>query len=91
MIDIRGLSFTYSGSERPILRDVDLHIVEGEAVLLAGPSGGGKSTLLRCLNYLEGFDAGEVEIAGVTLRPGRRVRIRRCRAFVRRPVVPGGG
>jgi ABC-type polar amino acid transport system ATPase subunit len=37
--------------------------------VIVGPSGGGKSTLLRCLNYLDGFDAGEVEIAGVTLRP----------------------
>src|SRR4029078_1753704 len=37
---------------------------------IVGPSGGGKSTLLRCLNYLETLDAGEVEIAGIALRPG---------------------
>jgi ABC-type polar amino acid transport system ATPase subunit len=37
---------------------------------VVGPSGGGKSTLLRCLNSLEPFEAGEVEIAGFRLRPG---------------------
>jgi ABC-type polar amino acid transport system ATPase subunit len=41
-----------------------------------GPSGGGKSTLLRCLNYLEPFDAGTVSIAGFDLRPGMGARDR---------------
>ena len=40
----------------------------------SGPSGGGKSTLLRCLNYLDSFDTGEVEIAGIALRPGMDTR-----------------
>ena len=42
----------------------------GETIAIVGPSGGGKSTLLRCLNYLEAFEAGEIDIAGFELRPG---------------------
>jgi energy-coupling factor transporter ATP-binding protein EcfA2 len=52
MIDIRGLTFTYPHAEEPVLHDVTLSIQEGEAVLVSGPSGGGKSTFLRCLNGL---------------------------------------
>lgn len=52
MITIEGLTFAYAGAAQPVLRDVSLSIAEGEAVLVVGPSGGGKSTLLRCLNGL---------------------------------------
>jgi len=55
---------------RRVLEDVTAEVARGETIAIVGPSGGGKSTLLRCLNYLESFDEGEVEIAGVTLRPG---------------------
>ncbi|HMG56731.1 MAG TPA: amino acid ABC transporter ATP-binding protein [Kofleriaceae bacterium] len=60
-------------------------VAKGETIAIVGPSGGGKSTLLRCLNYLEGFDAGEVEIAGIALRPGmpgRDPELRRLRTRV---------
>src|ERR1043166_4473974 len=55
---------------REVLTGVTAAVDRGETIAIVGPSGGGKSTLLRCLNYLERFDAGEIEIAGVTLRPG---------------------
>jgi len=48
----QGLSFAYTGDDRSVLRDVTFDLAEGELVLMAGPSGGGKSTLLRCLNGL---------------------------------------
>jgi ABC-type polar amino acid transport system ATPase subunit len=57
-----------------VLRDVSAEVVKGETIAVVGPSGGGKSTLLRCLNYLESFDSGEISIAGVTLRPGMDAR-----------------
>jgi len=56
--------------ETEILRGVDLTVGRGEVVAVVGPSGGGKTTFLRALNYLTPFDAGEVEVAGLTLRPG---------------------
>jgi ABC-type polar amino acid transport system ATPase subunit len=68
VISVRSLSKRHG--TREVLTGVTAEVARGETIAIVGPSGGGKSTLLRCLNYLEGFDAGEVEIAGVTLRPG---------------------
>jgi ABC-type polar amino acid transport system ATPase subunit len=67
-----------------VLRDVDAEVGKGETVAIVGPSGGGKSTLLRCLNFLEDFDAGEIEIASVRLAPGMRdhARLRALRSSV---------
>ncbi len=52
MIQFEDFSFTYTGQHDPALRRVSLDIGEGEYVLVTGPSGGGKSTLCRCLNGL---------------------------------------
>lgn len=70
MITVRTLSKRHGDLE--VLRSIDATVARGETIAIVGPSGGGKSTLLRCLNYLETFDAGEVEIAGVKLSPGLR-------------------
>jgi ABC-type polar amino acid transport system ATPase subunit len=56
--------------ERVVLENVSAEVARGETIAIVGPSGGGKSTLLRCLNYLETFDAGAIDIAGFALRPG---------------------
>ena len=56
--------------EQEILRDLDFEIARGEVVAVVGPSGSGKSSLLRGLNYLTPFTSGEVEIAGHRLLPG---------------------
>jgi len=53
---------------RQVLRGIDAEVNEGETIALVGPSGGGKSTFLRCLNGLTSFDAGTVRVAGVELR-----------------------
>jgi putative ABC transport system ATP-binding protein len=47
-----------------ILKDIDLHIGQGEAIGMVGPSGSGKSTLLMVMAGLERPDSGTVEIAG---------------------------
>jgi ABC-type polar amino acid transport system ATPase subunit len=68
VISVRSLSKRHG--DRDVLVAVTASVAKGETIAIVGPSGGGKSTLLRCLNYLEGFDAGDVEIAGIALRPG---------------------
>lgn len=50
-----------------VLKGIDLEVNEGEVVAVIGPSGGGKSTLLRCLNKLETVDRGSITIDGEVL------------------------
>lgn len=50
-----------------VLKGIDLEVAEGEVVAVIGPSGGGKSTLLRCLNKLETIEHGSITIDGEVL------------------------
>ena len=59
-----------SHGERAVLQGIDAAVRHGETIALVGPSGGGKSTFLRCLNGLHPFDQGEVAVAGQRLLPG---------------------
>ncbi|RKJ76613.1 amino acid ABC transporter ATP-binding protein [Pyramidobacter sp. CG50-2] len=72
MITIRGLKKRFGALE--VLKGVDLDVEDGEVMAIIGPSGTGKSTLLRCMNYLEVPDAGEVSIDGITLTAGQAAR-----------------
>ena len=70
MIKIEGLTFSYSGTARPSLKGINLEVNGGEFVLVTGPSGGGKSSLCRCLNgliphFYGGEIAGRVSVAGM--------------------------
>jgi len=65
VIEIRGIRKAFAGVE--ILRGVDLSIGAGEIVALIGRSGCGKTTLLRCINFLEDYDAGEIRLDGELL------------------------
>src|SRR5262245_14521948 len=55
--------------DRLVLDGIDLHVTSGETIALIGPSGGGKSTLLRCLNGLTSFDAGQIRVSSQVLEP----------------------
>jgi cystine transport system ATP-binding protein len=57
-----------------ILKDISIRIPEGSVTALVGPSGGGKSTLLRCINLLEIPTAGSIRLGEETLAfaPGKR-------------------
>ena len=68
MIEIDDLRKTFDG--RVILDGITTKFDRGEVVSLVGPSGGGKSTLLRCLNGLESFESGSVKVGQEVLRPG---------------------
>lgn len=50
-----------------VLKGINMDVNEGEVVAIIGPSGGGKSTFLRCLNKLEDVDGGTIVIDGETL------------------------
>lgn len=70
MIQLQGVSYTYPDSACPSLQGIDLTVPDGEWLLLAGPSGGGKSTLLYVLNgliphVLGGEVRGDVEVNGL--------------------------
>lgn len=62
-VSLRGL--TKSFGDKTVLQDIDLDIHRGEFVVLLGPSGTGKTTLLRLLDGLEGPDAGEIRVPEV--------------------------
>lgn len=53
------------------LEDVSLKIKRGEVCLIFGPSGGGKSTLLRSINHLETIDSGSIIVDGIPLIEAR--------------------
>jgi ABC-type polar amino acid transport system ATPase subunit len=53
-----------------VLNGVSLAVRRGEVAAVIGPSGGGKSTLLRCINGLETFQDGKVQVGDVALRAG---------------------
>jgi polar amino acid transport system ATP-binding protein len=67
MIEVSGLVKRHG--ELEVLRGIDLVVNRGEVAVVVGPSGGGKSTFLRCLNGLERFQAGSVVVDGLPMDP----------------------
>jgi ABC-type polar amino acid transport system ATPase subunit len=65
MIELNNIVKRYGSVE--VLRGVSLTVRDGEVCVLLGPSGGGKSTLLRTINGLESFTSGTIEVCGLTL------------------------
>jgi len=63
VLRIRGLTKSFGAV--PVLRGIDLEVSRGEAVAVIGASGSGKTTLLRCINALEIYDEGSLEVDGV--------------------------
>lgn len=87
--EIRHLSLTRAGQD--VLRDVSLQVAPGEIVCLLGPSGGGKSSLLRCLNLLTEPPPGTVFLDGqdVTTLAVTALRRRVGMVFQQAALFPG--
>jgi ABC-type polar amino acid transport system ATPase subunit len=62
MISVKNITKSFEG--RTILDGIDLNIPQGKITCLIGPSGGGKTTLLRSIGLLEAPDSGTVDIDG---------------------------
>ena len=63
MLTIRNVNKQFDGT--PVLNNVSLSVNKGDVIAIIGQSGGGKTTLLRCMNFLETADSGEMEFDGV--------------------------
>ncbi|NME83864.1 amino acid ABC transporter ATP-binding protein [Clostridium sp. SM-530-WT-3G] len=68
MLKIRNVKKRFGDTE--VLKGIDLDIKSGEILVVVGNSGGGKTTLLRCVNALEYCDNGDIEINGKVLCKG---------------------
>jgi general L-amino acid transport system ATP-binding protein len=64
-IEIKGLNKWYG--EFHVLRNIDLNVARGERIVVCGPYGSGKSTLIRCINRLEPHQQGSIVVNGTEL------------------------
>jgi general L-amino acid transport system ATP-binding protein len=79
MITMKNINKWYGDFH--VLKDFNLDIKKGEKVVICGPSGSGKSTAIRCLNHLEKFQQGQININGTELIDDVKV-VREIRAQV---------
>lgn len=85
MLNIHQVKKTFGGTE--VLKGVDLTVHKGDVIAIIGQSGGGKTTLLRCMNFLETAESGTMEFDGerfdlAKISKGEIARLRRKTAFV---------
>jgi polar amino acid transport system ATP-binding protein len=80
IVDIRGLRKRFGANE--VLKGIDLTVQTGEVIAIIGKSGSGKSTLLRCINGLESFDEGALQVDGQPLEHGDARAMRALRQHV---------
>jgi ABC-type polar amino acid transport system ATPase subunit len=72
MIKVRNLHKSFGGHK--LFKGIHLEVARGEVVVLIGPSGSGKSTFLRCINGLETFEQGEIDVDSIALHSLNRAR-----------------
>ena len=67
MLELKNVTKEFNGKK--ILDSLDLSVPAGSILAITGPSGGGKTTLLRCICGLEKMDQGEIFVAGQKIDP----------------------
>ena len=72
LIEVKDLKKYYNGGEVKALDGISVDICKGDVIAVIGPSGGGKSTFLRCLNLLEKPTSGSILFDGVDIT-GKKV------------------
>ena len=77
VLEVKNLTKRFGDLE--VLKGVSFSLEKGQVLAIIGSSGGGKSTLLRCLNFLETPDSGEIIVNGKQLLSGSEEEIRRNR------------
>jgi polar amino acid transport system ATP-binding protein len=80
IVRIQALRKSFGSNE--VLKGIDLQVQPGEVIAIIGKSGSGKSTLLRCINGLESFQQGELEVDGQPLKQGDAKAMRALRQHV---------
>jgi ABC-type polar amino acid transport system ATPase subunit len=80
ILSLRGITKTL-GANR-VLTDLNLDVPDGQVLAVLGPSGGGKSTLLRCINLLERPDTGAVLLDGEDLTTATRAQLLKLRTHI---------
>ena len=76
ILEMHDIHKSYNDLE--VLKGIDLTVAKGEVVAVIGPSGGGKSTLLRCATILERIDSGKIVIGGDVLCDTKDDKIHYC-------------
>jgi len=80
IVQVRELRKRFGTLE--VLKGIDLDVQRGEVIAIIGKSGSGKSTLLRCINGLEEFQQGSLQVDGQPLRHGDARAMRALRQHV---------
>ncbi len=70
ILEVKNLTKSFGRTQ--VLRDISFSLEKGEVLSVIGASGGGKTTLLRCLNFLELAEGGSISVGGEVIYTGRQ-------------------
>lgn len=73
ILEVKNLNKSFGTVE--VLKGIDFELNKGEVLAIIGPSGGGKTTLLRCINFLERAEEGTMKVKGEVIFDGENKRM----------------
>ena len=78
-LEFRNVSFRYPGTERFVLRDIDFTVEPGQTVAIVGPTGSGKTSIVRLIPRMYEPDSGQILLDGV---PIQKIRLEQLRGLI---------